>query len=138
MFKIGDRVRILPSARDCNVKEEYIGKEATITTVFYDNDYAIMTEDGYYSSVCEIDIELILREPIQMTPEEALETIGFQEINYVLEDLKTVCPNEYKTVEQAVAELAKIKQRAEERRNDGNTLLREIELIDYIIEGVKS
>lgn len=37
--------------------------------------------------------------------------------------------------ESALTELAEIKQRAEERRNDGNTLLREIELIDYIIEG---
>ncbi len=38
-------------------------------------------------------------------------------------------------IEQALTELSAIKQRAEEKRNDGNTLLREIELIDYILEG---
>ncbi len=38
-------------------------------------------------------------------------------------------------VHNALTELSAIKQRAEEKRNDGNTLLREIELIDYILEG---
>jgi len=38
-------------------------------------------------------------------------------------------------IQSALAELSAIKQRAEEKRNDGNTLLREIELIDYILEG---
>ena len=41
----------------------------------------------------------------------------------------------YSYISLALTELSEIKQRAEEKRNDGNTLLREIELIDYILEG---
>ena len=61
MFKIGDRVRILPSAREYHVKDEYIGKEAEITYE-YDNGYFAVKEivGGRFMEVRPTDIELVV------------------------------------------------------------------------------
>lgn len=79
-----------------------------------------------------------------ITLEEALERLA-KRANITADDMKFYIEDnvnepykslyEYKAIKSALTELSAIKQRAEEKRNDGNTLLREIELIDYILEG---
>ncbi len=47
-FKVGDKVKILPSAVDINVAGSEIGEIGIVVYVYAEEEYSIKTASGYY------------------------------------------------------------------------------------------